>query len=471
MFGRRSSIPLNKHSSQNPLSGLKKNETSYETYITPDIICGEDLRNIYNMPFLLDRDGTPWNEANSFLYDLVANKHIKHRPTDEATRIASSLLDYKIFTEENNIDWLDFSARRLPLRPTYRYFHHLVHEKGYAPRVVNQHTGNVYRFYEYVARYFHNIDMQRVDKVETIKVHFEASFGYSQKDVTKRSQTKKITQRGNSPTGYVLDDGELLRPLHEHQIAELRGIVSSDDWSAMERLIVSTALNTGARKQSILTLRVGDIEQLEKMIVQTDKSPSLRAGPGTLIDTKNSKTLTLNFPKKLVQELSIFSKSKAAKARRDKFKAKFKKDFPNLEEIADKDMYLFISNQGNCYYMAKSDPRYPIVKRVPKGQVVKQLKEKILKTSTSIPREFYFHWLRATYAYILWLGLIRKNEEMKLGLSNNYILNFIAKMLGHEDSSTTENYLKLFKNPDRFGLEIQELVEDILISDDWMSLT
>ncbi len=36
-------------------------------YLTPEFIGGDDNRNVYNMPFLLNDDGTPWWVANAYL--------------------------------------------------------------------------------------------------------------------------------------------------------------------------------------------------------------------------------------------------------------------------------------------------------------------------------------------------------------------------------------------------------------------
>lgn len=145
-------------------------------------------RSVFNLPFLFHRNGEPWVEANSFLLDLVKNKQAYNRPTDDAQRKASRLLDYLIFTEENGIDWLDFSARRITQRPTYRYHLNLMGKSQRGPKVANQYTGVVYQFYKFVARCWHSIDIERVDTVQLIKKFVENAYGHSQQiTVEKRS--------------------------------------------------------------------------------------------------------------------------------------------------------------------------------------------------------------------------------------------------------------------------------------------
>lgn len=41
------------------------------------------------------------------------------------------------------------------------------------------------------------------------------------------------------------------------------------------------------------------------------------------------------------------------------------------------EMYVFLSDQGNSYYMAKDDPRYTLVKSPQSGQVADTIRRKI----------------------------------------------------------------------------------------------
>jgi len=401
-------------------------------------------RSIFNLPFLFHRNGEPWIEANSFLIDIVKNKHAQNRPTDDAHRKASRLLDYLIFTENNNIDWLDFTARRITQRPTYRYHLHLMESNKRGPQVANQYTGVVYQFYKFVARYWRAIDIERVDTVKQISVFVENAYGHSRQiTVEKRSQTQSYSKARVVPAGFVDDEGECLRPLTNLELANLVEVINTKAWDAQERLIVLFALMTGARKQTVLTLRVKHIEELMKGALQPEGTYILKAGPGTGIDTKNSKPQTLYVPKDLAEDMLTYVRSPFAKGRRNRFAQGYAASYPDLEPIAEGDEYVFLSERANCYYMAASDPRYRFVKSRPLGAVTDTLKKKLMRSVLAeFPNEFSYHWLRATFAYQLYQRLSPRLKDRRLLPGDE--ISIIQGRLHHERRETTENYLKLF---------------------------
>jgi integrase len=401
-------------------------------------------KSIFNLPFLFHSNGEPWIEANSFILSLVKNKHAKNRPTDEARRKASKLLDYLIFTENNNIHWLDFSGRRITQRPTYKYHVHLLESSERGPDVANQYTGVVYQFYKFVSTYWHAIDISRVDTVRQINISIENKYGVSRRiTVEKRSQTQSSNKSKIVPAGFVDDEGECLRPLTNSELSKLISLMESGGWDAQERLIVIFALMTGARKQTVLTLRVKHVEALMEGVLSAEGTYLLKAGPGTGIDTKNNKPQTLHVPKQLAEDLLIFVRSLYAKKRRKRFQLAYSVNFPELRSISDEDMYVFLSEQANCYYMASTDPRHPFIKTKPLGAVTDTLKKKIMRSvSPDFPRDFTYHWLRATFAYQLYQKLIPRLKDCHLLPGEE--ISIIQSRLHHERRETTENYLKLF---------------------------
>lgn len=418
-------------------------------------------RSVYNLPFLFHRNGEPWVEANSFLLDLVKNKHAQNRPTDDAQRKASRLLDYLIFTEENGLDWLDFSGRRITQRPTYRYHLHLIGMGSRGRQVANQYTGVVYQFYKFVARYWHAIDIERVDTVQQVKLFVENVYGHSRQiTVEKRSQTQSYSKTRVIPAGFVDDEGECLRPLTNLELSSLVDVINSKGWDAQERLIFLFSLMTGARKQAVLTLRVKHVKALMQGLLQPEGTYILKAGPGTGIDTKNNKPHTLYVPKDLAEDLLTFVESPFAKNRRNRFAQGYAASYPGLEPIAEGDEYVFLSEQANCYYMASSDPRYRFIKTRPLGAVADTLKRKLMRSiSAEFPKDFSYHWLRATFAYQLYQRLVPRLQDRRLLPGEE--ISIIQGRLHHERRETTENYLKLFTMiPEK--LIAQEDYEDAL---------
>ncbi|MDP0710362.1 hypothetical protein Q8G14_27185, partial [Klebsiella variicola] len=78
-------------------------------YKCDEVGSGND-RALFNFPFLFSANGNPWHEANDYLLSLMRDRAPASRRTDDVRRRASKLLDYLLFCEDNNLDWLDFSG-------------------------------------------------------------------------------------------------------------------------------------------------------------------------------------------------------------------------------------------------------------------------------------------------------------------------------------------------------------------------
>ena len=435
-------------------------EAEKTLYRLDEHILPEPERHLYNFPFLYQKDGTPWMEANSYLLSYVSSFSSKKRPTDLARRRASKLLDYLMYCEDEDISWLDFSAVRPTSRPTYRYFKHLKTVGGRSAAVINQYTGVVYDFYKFVSAYWHTIDLRRVDTVKSISFMVSGDYGAKRIEKEQRSQSLAVPPPTPVSIGYVRDDGEDLRPLANSELADLLRVINSTSWTVVERLIFMASLMTGARKQSVLTLRLKHIKRFVEDNLNRG-SYVVHAGPGTGIDTKNGVKQRLYFPKQLAEELAVYAHSPLAKRRQEKFRARYRVENPGVPELEDEDVYVFLSDQGGCYYMAETDPRYATYKSPPKGQITDNLKKKLLsKASMHFPKDFTFHWLRATFAFQLYqllLPLIQSGE-----LKHGEEISFIQSRMHHAKRETTENYLKLFKmHFDK--LMTQELYESYLL--------
>ena len=319
----------------------------YVTNIVPE------YKSIYNhFPILLQEDGASWYEGNLFLYSLVSNESFNYS-TQAISRKASLLLDYKIWCENENIGMFDFTSIRPKHRPTYRYFSYL-RSTNISAQNINQRTSLIFKFTCFFAKKY-NIDINRIDKTSDSLFSYKTSTGgVIHKNYLKRSQTLPYNRSISTSINKVLDDGELLRPLNDKEQEQLITTLESKRFLPDERLIFQLALDTGARKQSILTIRLGDINKLTSTNLSKDGSYSVNAGPGTNIDTKFNRPIVIKIPEDTVERLKLYAASKAAKLRRSKFKS------TNGNLFEDDDIYLFLTRQGNCRYMAKNDPRYPL---------------------------------------------------------------------------------------------------------------
>ena len=429
--------------------------------------------SVYHIPLIFNEDGTPWYEANLFFYRQSIDAAVGYQTTDEIRRKASQLFDFKLHCEDEGIDYLDFSSRRPGNRPSYRYFAHLLYDDDVSAKNLNKRTLVVYDFYRFLAKLpGFTIDLTRVESTKKAFIIFEGGF---RKEVELRSQTVNATAQATPvELGYVRDQGEDLRPLTNTQRDELIEALGQY-FNVDERLVHLVALNTGARKQSIFTMRMKHLRMLTetelaedgitskpKATVAPDGTLILKAGPCTGIDTKFGSPQTLYFPKKLIEQLKTYADSKEAKGRRELFREL------HGDVLNDDEMYLFLSVNGNCHYMAKDDPRYRKVKSRPAGEHTSYLKEKLLKhVSDEFPKSFTFHWQRATFAFGLYQHLAPLVvHDMKVKLKPGQLrpgeeIRRIQTRLHHKDRETTEHYLKLFTNFDEV-MVAQEGYEDRL---------
>ncbi|MCP4991703.1 MAG: site-specific integrase [Colwellia sp.] len=440
---------------------LNKNSQEVQTiggsyYITPSHFFNEK-HDIYLFPFIFNKDRSPWKEANLFLFSSAQDVNKGYSNSNAVREKASLLLDYKIFCEKYDIDLYDFKGRK-PRRPTYKYFFELIQNVNdgiVSRKKLNKQTKVVYDFYKYLSLQHNSlIDIDRVDSVESVNRFYQSSHGkgYSVTQ-SKRGQSLAVSASAN-PTriGFIREDGEELRPLLKAELDELLTALSSEKFAIDERLIHYIALQTGARKQSILTLRMKHLKLFSKEHLLKDKTFRVNAGPGTGIDTKYDKPQVLYFPEELAKQIKIYAFSQKAKNRRIKFVNK------NDNILNDDEMYLFLSSAGGEHYMAKKDPRYFITKSRPQGRNTYSMNKKLSKlVSEKFPSDFVFHWLRATYALRYYLYL--KPLFSKGIITDGNIISMVQKRLHHVSREATERYLKLFDSIDE-RLIAQQLYEE-----------
>lgn len=432
--------------------------------------------SIYNFPFLLHKNGQPWKEANMYLWNIASGFKKLGSETDDIQSTATQLLDYLIFCEDQGIDYLDFSARRAVNRPSYKYFNWLVENGRVAAGSINIKTGKVYYFFEWLFKqHGYENDIDRVDIAEDYTHFFDTSTGSGSVTRKKRSQRVPVSKESAPISfGKVRDEGEDLRPLTTGERQELVSILKQSEFTVDERLIAQLSLYTGIRKQTVLTIRMRHLELFkQEALIEKDGTYLITAGPGTGIDTKFDRKYKFYIPANLADELRVYGHSKVAKKRRQKFQENYSKEHPDLEPISEDDMYVFISERGNCHYMAKNDPRYKVTRKDarPKGKRTDVLCRKIEKyASTNFPKDFVFHWLRATFALHYYDNLIMiEQAKVEAGIQErprrfDMILRDVMRRLCHKDITVTQSYLNLFENFDE-RQEAQNAFEDYIFRD------
>jgi integrase len=392
---------------------------------------------LYHFPVLLEPCGNIWHEGTHYLYHLCKYLITDYSPS-KISRKASNLLDYKIWSESNDIDMFNFTARRSKNRPTYLYCKFL-HEQNICPGNINQRMSIVYNFTVFYSQKY-QIDIDRVDQVTDAFLAIKNKQGQNfTKKVKKHKLRAKVTKRKSLNINNVLDDGEALRPLIESEQKALDTALSHERYAVDERLIFQFTLQTGARKQTILTLRRKHVKQFTPENLSPDGTYKISVGQGSDVDTKFDNPQIISIPESLADQISIYLNSTIAKKRFSKFKEFFGEFFENQDDI-----YVFIGERGDCRYMAKNDPRYLQTKNPPKGGSIQTIIDRLYKYDllTDFPLDYHFHWGRATYAFEYYCYLQPLVNKDVITFEDQ--ISFIQDALGHKDPTTTLNYLKLF---------------------------
>ncbi|WP_105255659.1 site-specific integrase [Pseudoalteromonas sp. T1lg75] len=414
----------------------------------------EKENNIYQVPYLFELDGSSWVEANMFLFHMAKYSTSTQSISNKLRRSAWALLDYKIFCEGLAIELFDFSALRPINRPTYRYFKSLLECDEINGRSLNQKTKVIYDFYKYIFdRGKHDFKIERVDVTRPLRVFISTNTGYIEKEIIKRSQTVLTKPATQVEVGFIRDEGEDLRPLVGDEFNNLLSAIEGEGLKVDQRLMVLIALLTGERKQTILTLRRHHLRQFNESNLGKDGMYRLNVCSTNGADTKFGKPHLLYVPKFLAEMMIRYSQCEAYLSR----VAKFERLHGNI--LKNDDMYLFLSREGNCHYMAKSDPRYLKVRTRPSGGNTKTITDSLIAANVALPKNFSFHWLRATFAHQFYESL--RPLVSSGALKHGDDISLIQKRLHHSHRETTESYLKLFSTVNE-RLQAQELYENTL---------
>ncbi|WP_101564298.1 site-specific integrase [Alteromonas macleodii] len=429
-------------------------------YIAPQFYTRNKYDRFWDYPVLFEEDGVSiWVDGTLYLRHLITSAGVGPFDVNALLSKASRLLEYKKFVESHKADYKDFSQRRPQARITYRYYVHLF-DLGISAGVLNQKTGVVYDFYKWLSELKHSkIDLSRVDQVQNVWISYKKNnsrasvdSGSKGKYVQKRSQTLRTPAPSDPKRGYIREQGEDLRPLDKKELKLLIQSLESDLFNTQERLVCSVALNTGARKQSVFTLRRSSFDNCNEDTLESDGTFKISIGGTNLVSSKRNKVSYLYFPKDTVDAIVSYIESDEYKERLIKYQAKF----PDLQKG---DEYVFLSSQGTPRYMAHTDPYFRQYGHKIKGKLAKDIVAK-LKNDESIskfPHDFTFHWLRATYAKSYYDHLLPQVNDGSILLTD--VIHRIARRLGHEEISTTQLYINIFKHFD-YLLDAQNRYEE-----------
>ena len=388
-----------------------------------------DIDNFLHYPILLNNDNSLWKHGN--LYILSKLKAFTKPSSKTLISIASDLRDFKQWSDDEDVDYL--SAPRKILRPTYLY-RAFLQEKlksgKLSPNTVKRKMSAVVGFYKYL------IDTEGMKfkyplwESGITSITYKDTHGFMQAKQVDTTDITKVVSASN-PDLYddAIEDGGRLHPLEqEQQIALLKALKTLGNTEMTLAFLI--ALTTGARIQTVFTLR---LKHFERVPTEDEKEIRLKIGYGTSCDTKYGKLHTLFVPIWLYNKIRIYINSPRAKIRRDKAKHIFEtNDF----------QYLFLTNRGVPFYSAHDDPYRHLYSDAPNGGTVRQfilgsLKKQLKKDGFNF--SFSFHDLRASFG----MNLVDKNLPLikKEEIDLTYLLVYVKERMGHSSLITTEKYL------------------------------
>lgn len=389
----------------------------------------------YNLMAVIVRgNGEPWEEANCYLINKLENDFHFNRDTLQC--IASDLADFLRFLEEVNIDFLEFPANKL-LRPTYRYRATLIHKiyaKEVAISTARRRMSSVVGFYNWLITEELFIPTNAPWKTKDIFIPVTSTFGDAGLKKTHYYDLSISNPKQNDPYSDYIADGEKLRPLTYKEQLWIVDALDAIQNTEMT-LIHFLALFTGARIQTILTIGLHHVSPPRNF-----EDVLLTVGPGSGIDTKRSKKMTLLIPGWLYEKLHIYALSPRAKSRRSRY----------LQRNTDPPP-LFLSERGAPLYTSRSssqafNPQFKI-RHAKHGQAVRQfIKERVIphiQNKSSSHFNFRFHDLRATFGMNLTDAQLELVKEGKITL--HQAREYVRQRLWHSQLATTDLYLNYRK--------------------------
>jgi len=414
-----------------------------------------------NFPVLIQGNGEPWLIGNLYLTTKLEREPGYESKTYRG--IADHLLDYLRFLEDQKLNFLHFPENDR-LKVTYRYREQLlnfVDNAELSTSTAKSRINAVVNFYDAITKWGlvnqpcgDGIAFTRINRELFVKTEYGAAGKV-------KISSHNLSLKGGSKQScaeYIKDDEEL-RPLTtDEQAIVLKTLHHS---SREYQLIFYLALFTGARIQTIGTLRIRDFEGR----LDSDGNLRLAIVSGTLIDTKKNKKMTLLVPGWLVKDIIIYSRCPEAIKRRlrsyygdskDNYVFLSKSGIPyytSRREISSKSQKMFTSNGNMSRRAQQVNIQDGAALRVHIQQI---LLPRIFRTHPNF-KKFKFHDLRATFG----MNLMESQIKHFGNTSTNYAIEHVQQRMGHTNKNTTLQYLN-YKTRMEWKKSIQHEFEEEL---------
>lgn len=387
------------------------------------------------MPVIIQSDNMVWELGSVYIQSLLIENSLAQSSIEST---ANALLDYLRFIEHNDLDILHLPASE-PERVTYRYRAFLlsqIRQSKKRPSTNNLKINKVVQFYKFCIKNklfdkdsLRNLPYEEVDRRTT----FTTETGLTKEKIVQ-STNMIIPVSRKHHSANTIKDGGVLRPLTDNEQNFVKQYLK-DKASREFQLMCYLALYTGARLQTVCTIRVHNIKSLkDKKPDPFDNTYSLKVGRNTTIDTKFGISNIIKIPTWLANELIKYTESITWKNRA---KLSYYGNTTNN--------YIFLTARGSSYYTSIQEiedrrisqslkgfkPKRGLSVSIHINQMLKKINKEDIKVSL-----FSFHDLRATF------GLNTLKILIRCGFKHDTALMYLKERMGHRYISTTMRYLE-----------------------------
>ena len=399
----------------------------------------------YNLlPVVLDTKSAPWVLGNLYILSELEGKIEPIMKT-----FYSLAVDLGAFKEwldaQNNPDEVLFNFPRKKLtRTTYRFRGFLsrqIQAREIAPSTAKRRMGAVVAFYRWLIKNkFLRVEFPTWEEKD-YQLSFKTNHGQQLSKKVSGTDLSISAPKAEDALDETIVDGGNLRPLTgAEQNWLLEAILAKSNSECL--LMHLFMLGTGSRIESTCTLRLRHFTDSDpgysKSLTGEGQVYRLNAGPGTGIETKYEKSGTSQIPRELYDLMHTYALSTRAAARRNKFTHKYG---------PHPDPYLFVTQQGNPYYVAKTEAKLfssDVRRRYEmNGQAVRQfIKDHVIPyVRERYDSNFYYrpHDLRASFGMNMTEFLEKKIEEKNINRHEARMT--IKDLLWHASVDTTDLYL------------------------------
>lgn len=390
---------------------------------------------LVSFPLVRTADGAPWQEACLFLIGrFEGGVRIK-----TCVGLAKDLALYRRYLDEDGLDFREFPTDQSQ-RVTYRYRGYLKLEAeagNISIKTAKRKLSAVIQFYRWLEEEKILIPENPPWRSKTVLVNLDND---GRKPIRRFVQTTDLAFKVPDIIDIsIITDGGRLRPLPDaEQDALIKVIYALQNPEMFYAHLI--ALSTGARIQTVLTLRLDDIVNCEPGLNNCAYIP---VGPGTGVDTKYGINYTLVVDWLLIDRLRVYVGS-------DKYKRRQKKS--SGERFKGKE-YLFLTNRGGPFYKSMQDPGYDESRYYNEGAAVRQFIQDRIKPKLGSYGEAFsyaFHDLRATFCMNLYNALSERVE-----LTPARIREYLRFRLGHASHKALDSYMK-YNELNKIALRAQQ---------------